>query len=344
MSRILKRPMFRRGGSTNTGIMSGLVDRRNYSTGKFGSMTEDEIRSNIDLLKGLQDQFAPLPKTRLPLGEVGLALASGAPIVDALGVGYRKFVSEDDKRRALAAKRDQAAVATVLGQAIKTPKDKRTTAQKNADVLEELGVFKTPEEKAKYIKAATIKTEAAASDLQSRGVVAGKGPRDKIIQNTSFVTEIGENLDKIDKMLEENPAISGLSGSVLRFGNQAISAAENFGMDKNVKNFLNKFGAKDRVLDTDIATLNALEDAVAPAYARILFPDAKTITNKMIDIARENIGITGFTGASEVRTRLKEIRRQFNEYIKNQNVLLGQETVESNIKNYKVVNGKLVEQ
>ena len=28
--------MFRRGGSTNTGIMSGLVDRRNYSTGMFG--------------------------------------------------------------------------------------------------------------------------------------------------------------------------------------------------------------------------------------------------------------------------------------------------------------------
>ena len=101
MSRILKRPMFRRGGSTKTGIMSGLVDRKNY---KFGSMTEDQIRSNIDMLVGLQDQFAPLPKTRLPLGEVGLALASGAPIVDALGVGYKKFVSDDDKTTALRAK------------------------------------------------------------------------------------------------------------------------------------------------------------------------------------------------------------------------------------------------
>ena len=115
MSRILKRPMFRRGGSTNTGIMSGLVDRRNYSTGMFGSMTEDQIRSNIDLLRGLQDQFAPLPKTRLPIGDVGLALVSGADPIEALGIGYKKFVSEDDKRRALAAKRDQAAVSTVLG-------------------------------------------------------------------------------------------------------------------------------------------------------------------------------------------------------------------------------------
>ena len=202
MSRILKRPMFRRGGSTNTGIMSGLVDRRNYSTGMFGSMTEDQIRSNIDLLRGLQDQFAPLPKTRLPLGEVGLALASGAPLVDALGAGYKKFVSEDDKRRALAAKREQAAVSTVLGQALKEkktpdskfvrntsdkimfgikpgetgfvtnaeilaargvftevrdPKDTRTAVLKNADALEKLGVFKNPEDKAKYIQAASIK-------------------------------------------------------------------------------------------------------------------------------------------------------------------------------------------
>ena len=31
--RILKRPMFRRGGSTNEGIMSGLVDRRGYAEG-----------------------------------------------------------------------------------------------------------------------------------------------------------------------------------------------------------------------------------------------------------------------------------------------------------------------
>ncbi len=119
--------MFRRGGSTNTGIMSGLVDRKNY---KFGSMTEDQIRSNIDMLVGLQDQFAPVSKTRLPLGEVGLALASGAPLVDALGAGYKKFVSEDDKRRALLDKRKSAAVSTVLGQALKPTKDTKTDIEK----------------------------------------------------------------------------------------------------------------------------------------------------------------------------------------------------------------------
>ena len=31
MSRILKRPMFRSGGSSNEGIMHGLVDRKGYA-------------------------------------------------------------------------------------------------------------------------------------------------------------------------------------------------------------------------------------------------------------------------------------------------------------------------
>ena len=123
MSRILKRPMFRRGGKVNQGIMSGLVDRTKLQDGTdIGNMTEDEFRANLKNLMSIQDQFAPVSKTRLPLGEVGLALASGAPLVDALGAGYKKFVSEDDKRRALLDKRKQAAVSTVLGQALKSDK------------------------------------------------------------------------------------------------------------------------------------------------------------------------------------------------------------------------------
>ena len=127
MSRILKRPMFKRGGKVNQGIMSGLVDRKNY---KFGSMTEDQFRSNIDMLVGLQDQFSPVAKTRLPLGDVGLALIAGQSPIDALATGYKKFTSEDDKRRALLNKRKSAAVSTVLGQALKPSKDSRTDLEK----------------------------------------------------------------------------------------------------------------------------------------------------------------------------------------------------------------------
>ena len=380
MSITLKRPMFRRGGSTNTGIMSGLVDRRNYSTGMFGSMTEDQIRSNIDMLVGLQDQFAPLPKTRLPIGDVGLALASGADPIEALGIGYKKFVSDDDKIRALREKRKSAAVSTVLGQALKDKKEKDTRTNemkmleevygkdspeyKQAleaivlkDVLPKSGFRQlTGDEVQQLINAGValdpnkpyqINTDRTSKDFNKISLIGGSGVSiqnilsdekaakqgsgqltseaaiNKAISNVSFVKEIGKNIDLVDKMLEDNPTIGGTSGAVLRFGNKAVSAAKNFGMGEYAEGFLDKFNVKDLVLDDDIATLNALEDAIAPAYARILFPDAKTITNKMIDIARENIGLTtGFTGADEVRGRLKEIRRQFNNYIKNQEILI----------------------
>ena len=382
MSRILKRPMFRRGGKANEGIMSGLVDRTKLASGTnmIGNMTEDQFRVNLKNLMNIQDQFTPLPKTRIPLGEIGFALASGAPVIDALGAGYKKFVSDDDKIRALRDKRKSAAVSTVLGQAFKDKKQKDTRTNE-MKMLEEVYGKDSPQYK-KALEAIVLKdvlpksgfrllsgdeikqliergvnldpnkpyqinTDQTSKDFNKISVVGGSGMTiqnilgdqkaakqasgqltseaaiNKAISNVSFVAEIGKNIDIVDKMLKENPTIGGTSGAVLRFGNKAVSAAKNFGMGEYAEAFLEKFGAKDLVLDDDIATLNALEDAIAPAYARILFPDAKTITNKMIDIARENIGLTrGFTGADEVRGRLKEISRQFDNYIKNQNILI----------------------
>ena len=381
MSRILKRPMFRRGGKVNQGIMSGLVDRTKLANGTdIGNMTEDEFRANLKNLMSIQDQFTPLPKTRIPLGEIGYALASGAPVTDALFTGYKKFVSDDDKIRALRDKRKSAAVSTVLGQAFKDKKQKDTRTNE-MKMLEEVYGKDSPQYK-KALEAIVLKdvlpksgfrllsgdeikqliergvnldpnkpyqinTDQTSKDFNKISVVGGSGMTiqnilgdqkaakqasgqltseaaiNKAISNVSFVEEIGKNIDIVDKMLKENPTIGGTSGAVLRFGNKAVSAAKNFGMGEYAEGFLEKFGAKDLVLDDDIATLNALEDAIAPAYARILFPDAKTITNKMIDIARENIGLTtGFTGADEVRGRLAEISRQFDNYIKNQNILI----------------------
>ena len=56
MNRILKRPMFRRGGQVNDGIMTGLVDRTELKDGTnmFGNMSEEDITSNIEMLTNLQ--------------------------------------------------------------------------------------------------------------------------------------------------------------------------------------------------------------------------------------------------------------------------------------------------
>ena len=46
MSRILKRPMFRKGGSTNEGIMTGLVDRKGYATGTSKEEILEALRTD----------------------------------------------------------------------------------------------------------------------------------------------------------------------------------------------------------------------------------------------------------------------------------------------------------
>ena len=94
MARVLKRPMFRRGGSTNNGIMSGLVDREQK---QFGDVA-GRARELTPELESLLREFTP--KTRLPLGAVGAALVQGTPIRDALTAGYTDFTKRDDAREA----------------------------------------------------------------------------------------------------------------------------------------------------------------------------------------------------------------------------------------------------
>ena len=128
MARVLKRPMFRRGGSTNDGIMSGLTDREQYSNaGKVGQSARDYISQFEPILR----EFTP--KTRLPLGAVGAALVQGTPIRDALTAGYTDFTRRDDKREAAIR---SGAAQLGIGQALKdiTP-GKLLATQRKAKIL-----------------------------------------------------------------------------------------------------------------------------------------------------------------------------------------------------------------
>ena len=113
--RVLKRPMFRKGGSTSKGIMTGLVDRTKHADNPIVSgtnkaidpaMLEADTQAFLDAL----NKYAPLPKTRIPLGQVGYALTQGATPTEALGVGYGTFTKADDARRKLLAQRKSGAV------------------------------------------------------------------------------------------------------------------------------------------------------------------------------------------------------------------------------------------
>ena len=114
MSRILRRPMFKMGGSTNSGIMTGLVDRKGYSNGTKAGAVGESAREYISEFTPLLQEFTP--KTQLPLGAVGASLVSGTPIKDALISGYRDFTTRDDARTAGIQK---GAVQLGLSQALK---------------------------------------------------------------------------------------------------------------------------------------------------------------------------------------------------------------------------------
>ena len=56
MARILKRPMFNRGGSTNNGIMTGLKDRTGFANGTQLGIDKDRTAEEMKLLVDLQNQ------------------------------------------------------------------------------------------------------------------------------------------------------------------------------------------------------------------------------------------------------------------------------------------------
>ena len=102
MPRILKRPMFRSGGSSNEGIMHGLVDRKGYAEGP----TQSEIYA-----KEFYDQLSAIqpPAPRFNMGQMGLNLVSGRYAGDGLLQNiagsaegpYTAFTKADDINRNL---------------------------------------------------------------------------------------------------------------------------------------------------------------------------------------------------------------------------------------------------
>ena len=107
--------MFRRGGPANDGIMTGIEDREKLSLGtRDPKVIGQSARDYIEQFEPLLREFTP--KTRLPLGQVGFALASGVDQLQPLGARYSQFVKADDAREA-AIRRSAASMG--LGQALK---------------------------------------------------------------------------------------------------------------------------------------------------------------------------------------------------------------------------------
>ena len=137
MSRTLKRPMFKRGGTVNDGIMTGLTDRTEKSSGDVVG----RARELTPELASLLEEFTP--QTKLPLGQFGLNLASGKfagsgalqNIVGSARDPYAQFTKADDAReRAI----QSGAVKLGISQAMTEAKPDKTSvlaAEKKARFL-----------------------------------------------------------------------------------------------------------------------------------------------------------------------------------------------------------------
>ena len=158
MARILKRPMFNRGGSTNNGIMTGLVDRKGYDDGNMVTDVQETLPGLEEIIRDYT------PKVKLPLGEVGLNLISGKYAGDGLlrniaGSAtdpYKKFVAADDAREAsirggaakLAIQRAMSNEKFKMQQMLKDP---RIATERKVDYVKKVMGFETDKEALEYI-------------------------------------------------------------------------------------------------------------------------------------------------------------------------------------------------
>ena len=164
--------MFRRGGPANDGIMSGIEDREKLQAGtRDPKVIGQSARDYIEQFEPLLREFTP--KTRLPLGQVGFALASGVDPLQALGAGYSQFVKADDAREA-AIRRSAASMG--LGQALKdaTPSKNILTNRKKAIVNIKARGLPLTEENVIKETARLNKIDETGKSLSPDRVLAGR--------------------------------------------------------------------------------------------------------------------------------------------------------------------------
>jgi len=82
MSRILKRPMFRIGGSANDGIMSMAAPRKNYSE---GTANPEVMKKFLENKATLREALGPGPSVRGDLGD--LLISGGLNLLSGKGAG-----------------------------------------------------------------------------------------------------------------------------------------------------------------------------------------------------------------------------------------------------------------
>jgi len=142
VSRTLKRPMFRRGGQVNNGIMTGIVDRTKKANGDFVTNIGKRTDALAPEFQSILEKYTP--KTKLPLGQLGFNIASGKfagdgaiqNLIRSAEGPYKQFVKTDDARE-----RDirTGSAKLALGQAMKEAQPSNKYSQISLKAKEAFG-------------------------------------------------------------------------------------------------------------------------------------------------------------------------------------------------------------
>ena len=189
------------GGSTNNGIMHGLVDRKRYSNAGI-------VERAGELIPGFEELLTEYtPKTRLPLGAVGAALVQGTPIRDALTAGYTDFTKRDDAREAAIR---SGAVKLGIGQAMKEAQPSKSVLKNRKTAIVNIKSRGLPLTEENIIKetARLNKLDEAGKDPSLKRLIASResvylgtyGDGSKARNHASFDFNVAPEISKAGKV------------------------------------------------------------------------------------------------------------------------------------------------
>ena len=199
MSKILKRPMFKMGGTPNEGIMHGLVKRQGYDTGGPAEKYADEY------FKMLSKYKPPAPK--LPIGQIGLNLVSGEYAGDGLLSNiarsakgpYEQFTQADDATRNIDYQTKMAAAKMGISRA-EAERIAMIKAKKDSNNLQK---DYTPQRAYETAVAERVKSASELKSFQKPNLEQ-KYPRATAEYDTYILRNLRSTTDETGRMINAN--------------------------------------------------------------------------------------------------------------------------------------------
>jgi hypothetical protein len=190
MSRVLKRPMFRKGGPTNgmTGIMSGIQDRQNYQdAGRVSELTKENLdllmqsdqgNKSFDPLTTFLLQYGPALATARPTGGlIGTAVGAAAKPIETMLSEKRAQDRYMRDLRAGATKLaiEQAGKEDILAQEIAGRKDiERIKAEAKPEKMDPVFATRLEENMRNYPGMIPVATRATEFEVNQYDALSSK--------------------------------------------------------------------------------------------------------------------------------------------------------------------------